>query len=139
MIDKVIKDRLSEAKLLKSQYRRKEIRKYLDYYSGTSTEEYIRPYFQGDAFSEIPPALQNFTRKFINKVSGIYTLGAKRNVESDKYSELTPTKDVRMKHSERMTRLLGTIANRVYWNDGVFDYRPIYYFESYFDENPFKH
>lgn len=138
MIDKVIKDRLSEAKLLKSQYRRKEIRKYLDYYSGTSTEEYIRPYFQGDAFSEIPPALQNFTRKFINKVSGIYTLGAKRNVESDKYSELTPTKDVRMKHSERMTRLLGTIANRVYWNDGVFDYRPIYYFEAYFDENPFK-
>ena len=138
MIDKVIKDRLSEAKLLKSQYRRKEIRKYLDYYSGTSTEEYIRPYFQGDAFSEIPPALQNFTRKFINKVSGIYTLGAKRNVESDKYSGLTPTKDVRMKHSERMTRLLGTIANRVYWNDGVFDYRPIYYFEAYFDENPFK-
>ena len=138
MIDKVIKDRLSEAKLLKSQYRRKEIRKYLDYYSGTSTEEYIRPYFQGDAFSEIPPALQNFTRKFINKVSGIYTLGAKRNVESDKYTELTPTKDVRIKHSERMTRLLGTIANRVYWNDGVFDYRPIYYFEAYFDENPFK-
>jgi len=138
MIDKVIKDRLSEAKLLKSQYRRKEIRKYLDYYSGTSTEEYIRPYFQGDAFSEIPPALQNFTRKFINKVSGIYTLGAKRNVENEKYLELTPTKDVRMKHSERMTRLLGTIANRVYWNDGKFDYRPIYYFEAYFDENPFK-
>ena len=138
MIDKVIKDRLSEAKLLKSQYRRKEIRKYLDYYSGTSTEEYIRPYFQGDAFSEIPPALQNFTRKFINKVSGIYTLGAKRNVENEKYFELTPTKDVRMKHSERMTRLLGTIANRVYWNDGKFDYRPIYYFEAYFDDNPFK-
>lgn len=138
MIDKVIKDRLSEAKLLKSQYRRKEIRKYLDYYSGTSTEEYIRPYFQGDAFSEIPPALQNFTRKFINKVSGIYTLGAKRNVGNEKYFELTPTKDVRMKHSERMTRLLGTIANRVYWNDGKFDYRPIYYFEAYFDDNPFK-
>jgi len=29
MIDKVIKDRLSEAKLLKSQYRRKEIRNIL--------------------------------------------------------------------------------------------------------------
>tara|TARA_R110000824_G_scaffold156917_2_gene330243 strand:+ start:1192 stop:2484 length:1293 start_codon:yes stop_codon:yes gene_type:complete len=140
MIDKVIKDRLSEAKLLKSQYRRKEIRKHLDYYSGTSTEQYIRPYFQGDAFSEIPPALQNFTRKFINKISGIYTLGAKRNIgdTTERYNELIPTKDVRMKHSERMTRLLGTIANRVYWNDGKFDYRPIYYFESYFDENPFK-
>ena len=42
-----------------------------------------------------------------------------------------------MKHSERMTRLLGTIANRVHWRDGFFDYRPIYYFEAYFDENPF--
>jgi len=36
-----------------------------------------------------------------------------------------------------MTRLLGTIANRVHWRDGFFDYRPIYYFEAYFDENPF--
>ena len=37
-----------------------------------------------------------------------------------------------------MTRLLGTVANRVHWVDGVFDYRPIYYFEAYFDDNPFK-
>ena len=36
-----------------------------------------------------------------------------------------------------MTRLLRTIANRVHWRDGFFDYRPIYYFEAYFDENPF--
>jgi len=43
-----------------------------------------------------------------------------------------------MKHSERMTRLLGTIANRIYWADGKFDYRPLYYFESYFEENPFE-
>jgi hypothetical protein len=43
-----------------------------------------------------------------------------------------------MKHSERMTRLLGTVANRVYWRDDYFDYRPIYYFEAYFDDNPFE-
>ena len=43
-----------------------------------------------------------------------------------------------MKHSERMTRLLGTVANRVHWRDGYFDYRPIYYFEAYFGENPFE-
>ena len=42
-----------------------------------------------------------------------------------------------MKHSERMTRLLGTVANRVHWRDGFFDYRPIYYFEAYFDDDPF--
>jgi hypothetical protein len=43
-----------------------------------------------------------------------------------------------MKHIERMTRLVGTIANRVYWRDGKFDYRPLYYFETYFGTDPFK-
>jgi hypothetical protein len=122
-----------------SHERRNEIRKHLDYYSGTSTEQYINSYFSGDAFAEIPPSMTNFTRKFINKISRIYSLGAKRNIggATSRYEELIPTKNVRMKHSERMTRLLGTIANRVYWMDGKFDYRPIYYFEAYFDENPF--
>ena len=140
MIDSIIKNKLTETKLITAQNRRKEIRKYLDYYSGTSTEQYIQGFFQGDAFSEIPPSLTNFTRKFINKISRIYTLGANRNTGSttDIYNSLIPTKDVRMKHSERMTRLVGTIANRVYWENDRFEYRPIYYFESYFDDNPFK-
>jgi len=137
MIQRVLKDKLLETKLMMSHARRNEIRKHLDYYSGVSTEQYINNYFNGDAFSEIPPSMTNFTRKFINKISRIYSLGAKRNVGNKRYGELTPTKDVRMKHSERMTRLLGTIANRVHWRDGFFDYRPIYYFEVYFDENPF--
>ena len=139
MIERLLKDKLLETKLLMSHERRKEIRKHLDYYSGTSTEQYINQYFNGDAFSEIPSSMTNFTRKFINKISRIYSLGAKRNIgdSSERYEDLTPTKDVRMKHSERMTRLLGTIANRIYWMDGVFEYRPIYYFEAYFDENPF--
>ena len=138
MIENVLKDKLSETKLLMSQSRRNEIRKHLDYYSGTSTEDYIANYFNADAFSEIPPTVSNFTRKFVNKISRIYTLGAKRNVENERYAQLTPTKDVRMKHSERMTRLIGTIANRIYWVNDTFDYRPIYYFEAYFDEDPFK-
>tara|TARA_R100000234_G_scaffold65182_1_gene39703 strand:- start:1253 stop:2554 length:1302 start_codon:yes stop_codon:yes gene_type:complete len=137
MIQRVLKDKLLETKLMMSHARRNEIRKHLDYYSGVSTEQYINNYFSGDAFSEIPPSMTNFTRKFINKISRIYSLGAKRNVGNERYKELIPTKDVRMKHSERMTRLLGTIANRVHWRDGFFDYRPIYYFEAYFDENPF--
>jgi len=140
MINQMIKDKLLETKLLMSQERRREIRKYLDYYSSTSTERYIDNYFSGDAFSEIPPSLTNFTRKFINKISRIYSLGAKRNLgqDTEKYQLMTPTKDVRMKHSERMTRLIGSIANRVHWMDGYFDYRPIYYFEAYFDDNPFQ-
>ena len=140
MIEKMLKDKLLETKLLMSHVRRKEIRKYLDYYSGVDTEQYIGSYFSGDAFQEIPPSVTNFTRKFINKISRIYSLGANRNVgdATERYLQLTPTKDVRMKHSERMTRLVGSIANRVYWVGDSFDYRPIYYFEAYFDDNPFK-
>jgi hypothetical protein len=140
MISQLIKDKLQEVKLKQSYEKRKEIRKYLDYYSGTSTNEYIKQYFTGDAFGEIPPSLTNFTRKFINKISRIYTLGASRTTgnTTELYNSLIPTKDVRMKHSERMTRLVGTIANRVYWENDKFDYRPIYYFESYFGTNPFK-
>ena len=140
MIQKMLKDKLLETKLMMSHARRNEIRKHLDYYSGVSTEQYIANYFSGDAFQEIPPSVTNFTRKFINKISRIYSLGANRNVgdASERYMQLTPTKDVRMKHSERMTRLVGTIANRVHWVNDTFDYRPIYYFETYFDDNPFK-
>ena len=140
MIEQLIRDKLTETKLMNSQAKREEIRKFLDYYSGTATESHIKRYFSGDAFSEIPPSVTNFTRKFINKISRIYTLGANRTVgdSTEAYNALIPTKDVRMKHSERMTRLLGTIANRVFWNDNAFDYRPIYYFETYFGDNPFK-
>ena len=139
MIQRVLKDKLLETKLMISHARRNEIRKHLDYYSGVSVEQYITNYFSGDAFREIPPSVTNFTRKFINKISRIYSLGAKRNVgdATERYEQLIPTKNVRMKHSERMTRLLGTIANRVHWKDGYFDYRPIYNFEVYFDDDPF--
>ena len=140
MIEQLIKNKLTEAKLSNAHAKRNEIRKFLDYYSGTSTESYIKDFFTGEAFTEIPPSMTNFTRKFINKISRIYTLGAKRTVgnKTKAYDKLIPTKDVRMKHSERMTRLLGTIANRVFWHDGKFDYRPIYYFETYFGDDPFK-
>ena len=140
MIQTWVKDKLTETKLINASKKRAEIRKYLDYYTGTSVEQYITEYFNSDAFKEIPPSLTNFTRKFINKISRIYTLGASRTTSSttDAYQSLIPTKDVRMKHIERMTRLVGTVANRVYWQDGRFEYRPIYYFETYFGDNPFK-
>jgi hypothetical protein len=77
MIQKILKDKLLETKLMMSHSRRNEIRKHLNYYSGVSTEQYISNYFSGDAFSEIPPSMTNFTRKFINKISRIYSLGAK--------------------------------------------------------------
>ena len=72
-------------------------------------------------------------------MSKIYTIGAKRNV-SKKYEELTEVKNARMKQMERMTRLLGTCATYVMFNEEKqeFDYRPIYYFEPYFGDNVYK-
>ena len=50
-------------------------------------------------------------------MSRIYTVGAARNV-GNTYSNLTVMKDARMKHIERMTRLIGTVATQVVFIDG---------------------
>ena len=138
-VEQIIQDSVAEAKLLREKERRMEVRKLLDYYTGTETDKYIDNYFSADAFREIPVYSANFTRRFVNKMSRIYTVGASRNV-NEQYSLLTKKKDARMKHVERMTRLVGTIATQVIYREDLycFDYRPIYYFNAHFDvSNPF--
>ena len=135
----VITDSIQDLKLTNAKKRGKHIEKLLDYYNGNDTATYIQNMFSGDAFSEIPPVEANITRRFINKMSRIYTIGANRNV-NDKYNGLTVLKGARMKHIERMTRLVGTIATRVVWNEGetpYYDYRPVYFFHVFFDDDPF--
>ena len=138
MID-LIQESIKELKLHNAKKREDHIEKILDYYNGNDTANYISKMFSAAAFSEIPPVEVNITRRFINKMSRIYTIGANRNV-NDQYTALTVMKDARMKHIERMTRLCGTIATRVLWVDGdesSFDYRPIYFFHVFFDDDPF--
>ena len=135
----IIQDSIKELKLHNAKKREDHIEKLLDYYNGNDTANYISKMFSAAAFSEIPPVETNITRKFINKMSRIYTIGANRNV-GDKYDDLTILKATRMKHIERMTRLCGTIATRVVWNEGetpYYDYRPIYFFHVFFDNDPF--
>ena len=136
----IIQESVKDYKLRIAQSRRDEIRKLLDYYTGTETDKYIDDYFSADAFREIPVYNANFTRRFINKMSRIYTVGASRNV-SDSYSSLTRKKDAKMKHVERMTRLVGSVATQVIYRDDLpqpcFDYRPVYYFDVHLGENPF--
>jgi len=136
----IIQDSLKNEKLRIANARRDEIRRMVDYYTDCETDKYIIDHFNSQAFREIPPYSVNFTRRFINKMSRIYTLGADRNV-SDEYLSLTRKKNARMKHIERMTRLVGTIANRVMVkedaNGTFFDYRPIYYYNAFFDDDPF--
>ena len=123
-------------------YRKREayVNKLLDYYNGNNTNYYIENRFDLDAFREVPAYQANITKKFINKMSRIYTVGADRNV-SKKYDTISVLKDAKMKHIERMTRLIGTIAVRVMFIDDEmphFDYQPIYYFQPFFGSDPFK-
>ena len=138
--EQIIQESVADYKLAIAKARRNEIRKLLDYYTGTETEKYIDDYFSADAFREIPLYNANFTKRFINKMSRIYTVGASRSV-SDSYEYLTRKKDARMKHVERMTRLVGTVATQVIYRDDLpkpcFDYRPVYYFDVHLGENPF--
>ena len=139
-VEQIIQESVKDAKLEIEKARRMEIRRLLDYYTGTETDKYIDEYFSADAFREIPLYNANFTRRFVNKMSRIYTVGASRNM-GDQYGYLTRKKDARLKHVERMTRLCGTIATQVIYRDDLtkpcFDYRPIYYFTAHFGDNPF--
>ena len=138
-VEQIIQESIRDLKLSHAQARRQEIYRLIDYYSGTETQKYIDDYFDADAFREIPLYNANFTKRFINKMSRIYNVGANRNV-GKKYDELTIKKDARMKHIEKMTRLLGTVATQVIFRDGDmphFDYRPVYYFDVHMEDNPF--
>ena len=134
-----IQDSIQALKLHNAKKREGYIEKLLDYYNGNDVANYISKMFSAAAFSEIPPVEANITRRFINKMSRIYTIGATRNA-GGKYEGLTTLKSTRMKHIERMTRLCGTIATRVVWNEGetpYYDYRPVYFFHVFFDDAPF--
>ena len=139
MIDQV-QESIKELKLQNAKKREDHLEKLLDYYNGNNTANYIAKMFSGQVFREIPPVETNITRKFINKMSRIYTIGANRNA-GNKYDSLAKLKSTRMKHIERMTRLCGTIATRIIWYEGegspYYDYRPVYFFHVFFDDDPF--
>ena len=130
--EQIIKESVAESKYLNQKARRNWVRRMLDYYGGNDTSSYIDRFFDSKAFQEIPCYNANFTRRFVNKMSRIYTVGANRNV-NDNYNQLTIKKNARMKHIERMTRLIGTVATQVIYKEvngmPCFDYRPVYYFD----------
>ena len=138
-VEEIIKKSVTGIKQLNQKRRRKWVRKMLNYYGGNATNEYIKNYFNSSAFQEIPCYNANFTRRFVNKMSRIYTVGANRNVNKQ-YELLTIKKDARMKHVERMTRLMGTVATQVIYKEfndmPYFDYRPVYYFDVHL-KDPF--
>ena len=93
----IIQESIKELKLHNAKKRENYIEKLLDYYNGNYTAQYISKMFSATVFNEIPLTEVNITRRFINKMSRIYTIGANRNAGS-RYDELTVLKSTRMKH-----------------------------------------
>ena len=138
----LIKESIQEAKAEMERARRRQIGKLLDYYCGKYTDQYIKKRFAAKVWQEVPIVNFNITKRFIDRMARIYTLGANRNVDK-KYEKLTRFKDTKMKHIEKITRLLGTLAVKVeikydIYNEPYFDYEPIYYFNSHFHNDPMK-
>ena len=137
----IIKESITLAKQSQAQARRREVEKSINYYTATNIDRYISQYFNAKSFKEIPTYCVNVTRKFIDKKSRVYTLSPDRKTTANQkeYNNLTRFKDLRMKHVERMTNLLGTPGLRVLWNEdedgGFFDYRLLYYYDAHFVED----
>jgi len=138
-VEDIIQKSVADSKLANQKARRNWVRRMLNYYGGNGTNQYIKNYFNSAAFQEIPCYNANFTRRFINKMSRIYTVGTSRNVNTE-YDLLTIKKDARFKHVERMTRLMGTVATQIIYKEvngmPYFDYRPVYYFDVHL-KDPF--
>ena len=76
----IIEESLKNLKIYNHKKREDYVNKLLDYYNGNNTASYIENKFDLEAFREVPPYEANITKKFINKMSRIYTVGADRNV-----------------------------------------------------------
>lgn len=131
--NQIVMDSQKQAKASMQADRKELIYKLLDYYSGDNTEQYIAGRFSAKAYQEVPLSSFNVTKRMIDRMSRIYTLGASRNLSTmdEKYQLMTINKDYRLKHIEKMTRLLGTIATQVSFNSerNEFYYDPIYAFD----------
>ena len=138
MANQLIKESVQDLKLNNHKARRKLTGKMLDYYEGENTAKYIENRFKAEAFKEVPPLFINFTHRFINKMARIYRTGAVRNV-NDQYTSLTRFKNIKLKHIERIAKLLGTVACRVTYNPvkQQMDYHPIYFYHPFMsDDDP---
>ena len=142
----LIKQSIKNMKAYNNKQRFRFIDKLLDYYQGDDTGKYIQPYFKASAFQEVPLMSYNVTKRMIDKMSRIYTLGASRTLSGmqKEYDAFTKMKDFKLKHIEKMTKLLGTIAVQVSWKtDSIgmpyFDYTPFYKFDVVLNpDNPLE-
>ena len=140
----IIKKAVSDYKANKSKNRRNHVNRLIDYYTSSGTNKYIERFFSPDIYNDVPLYTINITKKFIDKMSRIYTnppirkFGTRENV---KYNKHIGSKDSYLKHVEKMNNLIGTVALRVSWDENAqeFLYKSVYYFDAFFlDNDPYN-
>ena len=143
LAEDLIKESIKDFKADQSRRRRRHVEKMINYYMGQNTDQYIDQYFSADTFREVPLYKVNVTKKFIDKLAGVYRNAPRRKIggiyDNPRYESLVHKKNLRLKHIERMTRLLDVIALNVSFDEATekIHYQPIYYFDAYFDQlNP---
>lgn len=143
LAEDIIKESIKDFKAEQSRKRRHHVEKMINYYMGQNTDQYIDQYFSADTFREVPLYKVNVTKKFIDKLAGVYRNAPRRKIggvyDNPRYESLVHKKNLRLKHIERMTRLLDVIALNVSFDEATekIHYQPIYYFDAYFDQlNP---
>ena len=131
--DQVIKDSIEKLKSVNSDKQDKVKNMCIDYYQYANTDRYISQYFSGSLTQEIPLYTINMTRRLIDRISLVYKNRPERDVEDERYSDITEDKDFLLKRIERMHNLLGTIAVQIVWKEDKFVYIPRFIFEPIFD------
>ena len=91
--NQILMDSQKQAKAELQAQRKDLVYKLLDYYTGDNTEQYIAKRFSAKAYQEVPISSFNVTRRMIDRMSRIYTLGASRSLSAmdDKYQKMTNT------------------------------------------------
>ena len=95
MARKIIDESIKLQKLEQAKDRRALVYKMLDYYNGDNTEQYVQHRFSASSFQEVPISSMNITKRFVDKMSRVYTLGANRTLQNkqDVYDDITIMKD----------------------------------------------
>jgi len=113
------------------EQRENERQKLIQYYTHSSTDQYVKEYFKGTSLAQIPVYTQALMQRVVNQRALVY----KNNPEmicDDKYVELSHGLNQGRRQLEKLTFLLGTMAfrSKIYTDKLGYDQVPI--FKPYF-------
>ena len=140
LAESLIKDSFDQTEFAEEKARRDNVQKLIDFYNGNQNK-YTKQFILLSDTEDFPYYYSNITKRIINKVSGVYTNPAQRLINEkvdENYNDVTKSKNVRLKVTERQSRLLGIVGLRPFEVNGVFDYSLIRDFQVFFEVGKFQ-